>query len=70
MQVREEPYSTGGEEYLTFSHCTLNNGGAMDAKSGVFSASVPGQGTKIIMRAGNEASRSLKFYNHREIPCY
>ena len=43
VQVREEPYSTGGEEYLTFSHCTLNNGGAMDAKSGVFSASVPGQ---------------------------
>ena len=70
MQVREEPYSTGGEEYLTFSHCTLNNGGAMDAKSGVFSASVPGQGTKMIMRAGNEASRSLKFHNHREIPYY
>ena len=40
--VREEPYCTGGEEYLTFSHCNVNKCGDMDPKSGVFTASVPG----------------------------
>ena len=41
--VREEPYCTGGEEYLTFSHCALNTGECMDPKSGVFTASVGGK---------------------------
>ena len=41
--VREEPYCTGGEEYLTFSHCPVNRGGDMDPKSGIFTASVPGR---------------------------
>jgi len=40
--VREEPYSTGGEEYLTFHRCTATMGGGMDPKSGVFTAVVPG----------------------------
>ena len=40
--VREEPYCTGGEEYLTFSHCTVNKCENMDPKSGVFTASVAG----------------------------
>jgi len=40
--VREEPYCTGGEEYLTFHHCSSNMGGGMDPKSGVYTASVPG----------------------------
>ena len=42
-KVREEPYCTGGEEYLTFSHCTVNNGGNMDPKSGVFTATIGGE---------------------------
>lgn len=41
--VREEPYSTGGEEYLTFSHCPVNKCGDMDPKSGIFTASVAGR---------------------------
>ena len=41
--VREEPYCTGGEEYLTFSHCPVNKCGDMDPKSGIFTASVPGR---------------------------
>jgi len=40
--VREEPYLTGGEEYLTFSHCTVNGGGAMNPTSGIFSAPYTG----------------------------
>jgi hypothetical protein len=32
----------GGEEYLTFSSCTLNSGAAMDPKSGIFTAPVTG----------------------------
>merc|ERR1719391_582608 len=40
--VREEPYCTGGEEYLTFHHCSASMGGGMDPKSGVFTAIVPG----------------------------
>ena len=35
---RNEPYLEGGEEYLTFSDCSVNVGNAMDAKSGVFTA--------------------------------
>merc|ERR1712106_941949 len=42
VAVREEPYSTGGEEYLTFSHCMLNAGGNMDPKSGIFTATIAG----------------------------
>ena len=42
-KVREEPYCTGGEEYLTFSHCTVNNGGNMDPKSGVFTSTIGGE---------------------------
>ena len=43
MQVREEAYTGGGEEYLTFSSCPLNTGGAMDNKSGIFSVPVTGR---------------------------
>ena len=42
VAVREEPYATGGEEYLTFTHCTLNVGGNMDPKSGIFTATIAG----------------------------
>ena len=44
--VRDEPYVTGGEEYLTFSSCTVNSGNAMDPKSGIFIAPATG---KIIL---------------------
>ena len=46
--VREEPYSTGGEEYLTFSHCNVNKSGDMDPKSGVFTASVAGKSWTVV----------------------
>ena len=42
--VREEAYCTGGEEYLTFTRCTVNNGNNMDPKSGVFTATIAGDG--------------------------
>ena len=42
VAVREEPYATGGEEYLTFTQCTLNVGGNMDPKSGIFTATIAG----------------------------
>ena len=32
----------GGEEYLTFNQCTVNEGGGMDPKSGIFLAPVAG----------------------------
>ena len=35
---RNEPYLEGGEEYLTFSECSVNVGNAMDPKSGIFRA--------------------------------
>merc|ERR1719336_1882058 len=41
--VREEAYTGGGEEYLTFSSCPLNTGGAMDNKSGIFTVPVTGR---------------------------
>ena len=47
--VREEPYSTGGEEYLTFSHCNVNKCGDMDPKSGVFTASVAGKVRVLVL---------------------
>ncbi len=34
----------GGEEYLTFSSCTVNSGSAMDPKSGIFNVPVTGKG--------------------------
>ncbi len=40
--IRSDPYVGGGEEYLTFSSCLHNAGGAMDAKSGVFTAPIAG----------------------------
>jgi hypothetical protein len=40
--IREEAYIGGGEEFLTFSSCTVNAGKGMDAKSGVFTAPVEG----------------------------
>jgi len=40
--VREEPYTLGGEEYLTFSTCTVNSGNAMDPASGIFTVPVTG----------------------------
>ena len=40
--VREEPYLNGGEEYLTFSHCTINAGSAMEPSSGIFTAPTTG----------------------------
>ena len=43
LQVREEAYTGGGEEYLTFSSCPLNTGGAMDNKSGIFTVPVTGR---------------------------
>ena len=48
--VREEPYSTGGEEYLTFHRCTATMGGGMDPKSGVFTAVVPGAPSHPVSR--------------------
>ena len=42
VAIREEPYATGGEEYLTFTQCTLNVGGNMDPKSGIFTATIAG----------------------------
>ena len=41
--VREEAYTGGGEEYLTFTRCTVNNGNNMDPKSGVFTATISGR---------------------------
>ena len=35
---RAEPYTGGGEEFLTFDGCSVNVGNAMDAKSGIFTA--------------------------------
>ena len=40
--VRNEPYLDGGEEYLTFGQCTVNEGSGMDPKSGIFTAPIPG----------------------------
>ena len=40
--VREEPYLNGGEEYLTFSHCTINAGSAMEPSAGIFTAPTTG----------------------------
>jgi len=40
--TRDTPYTNGGEEYLTFSSCPVNVGGAMDPGSGVFTAPVGG----------------------------
>ncbi|XP_023321329.1 uncharacterized protein PFB0145c isoform X2 [Eurytemora carolleeae] len=40
--VRDVDYILGGEEYLTFSHCTVNSGAAMDPKSGVFTVPYSG----------------------------
>ena len=40
--IRQDNYLDGGEEYLTFSMCTVNEGGGMDPKSGIFTAPVPG----------------------------
>jgi hypothetical protein len=40
--IRNEPYLDGGEEYLTFGQCTVNEGGGMDPKSGMFTAPVSG----------------------------
>ncbi|XP_023339618.1 uncharacterized protein LOC111709908 [Eurytemora carolleeae] len=39
---RDEPYNSGGEEYLTFGGCSVNSGGNMDPKSGIFSVPVTG----------------------------
>lgn len=44
---RDGSYVGGGEEYLTFSGCTVNAGGAMDHKAGVFTAPVSGKTLKI-----------------------
>ena len=41
---REEPYVTGGEEYLTFTDCSVNAGEAFFPKSGIFLAPYPGIG--------------------------
>ena len=35
---RSEPYTGGGEEFLTFNGCSVNVGNAMDPKSGIFTA--------------------------------
>jgi hypothetical protein len=40
--VREDPYTSGGEEYLTFSSCSVNSGNAMDPKSGIFTVPLTG----------------------------
>merc|ERR1711872_235682 len=40
--VRDSPYLTGGEEYLTFSSCTVSSGSAMEPSSGIFTAPVTG----------------------------
>jgi hypothetical protein len=45
--VREEAYLAGGEEYLTFDHCTVNSGGAMEPGSGVFTAPLTGHSQEI-----------------------
>ncbi|CAB4065285.1 FGFR1 [Lepeophtheirus salmonis] len=39
---RSIPYTKGGEEYLTFSGCSLNYGNAFDPTSGVFTAPISG----------------------------
>ena len=41
--VREEAYTGGGEEYLTFSSCPVNSGAAMEPKSGIFTVPVTGR---------------------------
>ena len=45
--TREEPYVTGGEEYLTFTHCTLNAGEAFFPKSGIFMAPFAGMSVTL-----------------------
>jgi len=40
--VREEAYTRGGEEYLTFSTCPVNSGAAMEPRSGIFTVPVTG----------------------------
>jgi len=40
--IREDAYMTGGEEYLTFSSCTVNAGNHMDAQSGIFITPITG----------------------------
>ena len=40
--VREEAYVGGGEEYLTFSSCSVNSGNAMNHKSGIFTVPITG----------------------------
>jgi len=40
--TRDEPYNLGGEEYLTFSACSVNSGGGLDPKTGIFSVPVTG----------------------------
>ena len=40
--LREEPYVNGGEEYLTFSSCSVNVSNSMEPKTGVFTAPVSG----------------------------
>ena len=66
--VREDPYCTGGEEYLTFSHCNVNKCGDMDPKSGVFTASVAGK-TKILVSLSRLTySRLLHVLHHCLLP--
>jgi len=40
--IREEPYTLGGEEYLTFASCPVNSGNAMDPTSGIFTVPITG----------------------------
>ena len=41
--VREEPYTLGREEYLTFASCPVNAGNAMDPGSGIFTVPITGR---------------------------
>ena len=77
--VREEAYVGGGEEYLTFSSCTVNAGKGMDAKSGVFTAPVEGlyfftlnvcshdlKKTLVAIRRNGEEIASVYDQNHTD----
>ena len=41
--VREEPYTLGREEYLTFASCPVNAGNAMDPRSGIYTVPITGR---------------------------
>ena len=54
--IRENPYVGGGEEFLTFDSCTCNATGAMDPKSGIFTAPLNG----VYLFSFNVCSHDMK----------